>query len=50
MTAGARKLFVNVPVQNLERSARFGTPLGFSFDDDGKTQTAKHERADDGTS
>ena len=32
MAAAARKLFVNVPVQDLDRSVRFFTELGFSFD------------------
>jgi predicted lactoylglutathione lyase len=49
MAAAARKLFVNVPVQDLDRSVQFFTELGFSFDDDGTTQTAKHQRTDDGT-
>jgi predicted lactoylglutathione lyase len=49
MAAAARKLFVNVPVEDLDRSGRFFTELDFSFDDDGKPQTAKRERTDDGT-
>lgn len=48
MAAPARKLFVNVPVQDLDRSVRFFTELGFSFDDD-KTGPPSTERADDGT-
>jgi predicted lactoylglutathione lyase len=49
MAAAARKHFVDVPVQDLDRSIRFFTELGFSFDGDGKTDAATHERTDDGT-